>query len=140
MPNYGNIDPALEGGLFQTDDAVDSLLAADAAGIGFGKPAFVLKGDTTKVYNAAGANRTLLGVTIRSAKEAAGYAQTETVGILREGKVWVTAGAAVQANEPVFIDATTFAWTNVSTSNIVTPYVFRSNAASGALVVLDALK
>ena len=143
MPAYGSIDPALEGLVVTGEDFIDSGIAADAAGINFGRPAWAKENETDNVYNASGSGRHLLGVTIRTAKEYAGsgkYFQGESVGVLREGKVWVIAGAAVQAHQPVFLDAATGAFTNVSTSNVATPYYFRTSAASGALVLIDVTR
>ena len=143
MPAYGYIDAALEGLLVTGEDFIDSALAQDVAGIGFGKPAFVLEDDASGVYSANGAGRHLLGVTIRTAKEYAGsgqYFKGDAVGVVRVGKVWVTAGAAVLANQPAYLDATTLAWTNVATSNVATPYYFRTSASAGGLVLLDVTK
>lgn len=143
MPAYGYIDSALEGLLVTGEDFIDSTIAKDANGIGFGKPVFALEDDPSGAYAAGGAGRHLLGVSIRTAKEYAGsgqYFKGDAVGVVRVGKVWVTAGAAVLANQPAFLDATTLAWTNVATSNVATPYYFRTSASAGGLVLLDVTK
>lgn len=85
----------------------------------------------------------LVGVSIRTAKEYAGsgqYFKGEAVGFVRIGKVWVTVGAAVLSSQPAFLDASTGAWTNVSSGNVATPYYFRTSASAGGLALLDVTK
>ena len=113
----------------------------DAGGIAFGKAAFRGVGDHG--ITATPTAGTLLGITI--AHEALGliagqtadvYPQYENVGIMTQGVIWVTAGAAVADGDQAYVTAGGVL-TNVSTSNVILPgWFFDTTAASGALAKL----
>lgn len=145
MPAYGLHDAAVVGQVINIADMVDSKIAQDAAGIAFGAPVFVKKGEDRNAYNTStgGGTRYLLGVAILSQKEYAGaakYNQYDAVNVLRLGRLWVLTGnVTIQNGDAAYWDATNSVWTNVSTSNFQTPYYFRSSTSSGGLAELDVM-
>lgn len=52
MPAYGALDPAIPGQVINGTDFIDSAIVADAAGIGYGAPAFAAAGEDNKVFPA----------------------------------------------------------------------------------------
>lgn len=84
-------------------------------GIGFGLP--VQQGTADKGVLLAGALADFLGVSIRDVTLVASaaefvdkYEQYSNVGYLKKGQIWVLAGAACAAGDPVHYNATTGAW------------------------------
>jgi hypothetical protein len=124
----------------ETSDRITRTIE-DAAGIGFGVAAFRGSGDHGCTAT-VGTSATFLGVTLASStaplvagQTADTYAQYANVPIMSAGAVWVTAGEAVADGSQVYADATTGAFVDTSTSNILlTGWFFDTTAASGALV------
>jgi len=113
----------------------------DAAGIAFGKAAF--RGATDRGCTATPAAGKFMGITIADAgvvptldqTTADIYQQYATAGLLNEGVIFVTAGAAVAAGDQAYVTSAG-AITNVSSSNTLIPAKFDEAAASGAIVRL----
>jgi hypothetical protein len=112
-----------------------------ASGVGFGKAVWRGSGDHGCVTT-VGTSATFLGVTIATSALAivAGgtadtYPQYENVPIMTEGAIWVVAGEDVADGSQVYADATTGAFVDTSTSNILlTGWFFDTTATSGNLV------
>lgn len=107
----------------------------DADGVGFGIPVFQGTDDHQIVKDGT----VVRGVTVidknRPAEQGDAYVEGDTVAVMVKGVVWVTAGANVAAGEPVYLDGTTKAFTNVATDNVaVSRAIFDSSASSGELV------
>jgi hypothetical protein len=113
----------------------------DAAGIGFGKAVFRGSGDHGCTAT-VGTSATFLGVTIATSAlaltagvDADEYQQYDNVPIMSAGAIWVTAGEAVADGSQVYADASTGAFVDTSTSNILlTGWFFDTTAANAALV------
>lgn len=113
----------------------------DAAGIPFGAAAFRGSGDhgcTDTVGTAA----TFLGPVIAEpgipvlpgGVAADLFPLYESVPIMTQGAILVTAQDAVTDGAPVYVDAATGGWTDTSTDNIATDWIFDETVAAAALV------
>jgi len=110
----------------------------EAGTVGFGKPVYQGTNDrgvvTTQNANLMGftiANKTL---PVTDARPADTYAAKDSIRVKGRGKIWVTAGAAVQDRQPVYLTAAG-AITNVTTGNQAAPgWEFDDTAASGSPV------
>lgn len=113
----------------------------DAAGIAFGKPVWRGSGDhgcTATVGTAAA----FLGFTIATSAlglvagaDADEYQRYDTAAIMTAGAMWVTAGEAVTDGAQVYLDASTGAIVDTSTSNIIaTGWQFDTTGADATLV------
>lgn len=111
------------------------------SGVAFGKPVWRGSGDhgcTTTVGTAAA----FLGFTIATSAlgltagaTADTYAQYDNVPIMTLGTIWVTAGEDVADGSQVYLDASTGAIVDTSTSNVIaTGWFFDTTATSGNLV------
>lgn len=113
----------------------------DAAGIAFGKAVWRGSGDHGATAT-VGTSATFLGVTIAtsalgllSGADADEYQQYDTMAIMPAGEIWVTAGEAVADGSQVYADASTGAFVDTTTSNVLlTGWFFDTTASSGALV------
>ena len=142
---YGKIDLGLAGLKKGVGNAIVTTRAA-AEAILFGAPVFVTKGEQETAHAATGANRTILGVAISTAKEGVApfqYNVGEPVNILTRGVVLVPVADAVDANAPAYLTAAG-AWTDQANdgatppvANLATGYTFRTNAAALALAELE---
>src|SRR5690606_1110063 len=110
-----------------------------AAGIGFGLP--VAQGtDDNGVIATASATAAILGITVRERsvrpETPNKFAQYESARIMTKGVIWVKAGAAVAAGDPVYVTVATDAFVKVTgEGNVLIPNDrYDSSAASGALV------
>lgn len=69
------------------------------------------------------------------------YRDTDTVNVLRRGRVWVEATAEVAAGDAALVDVLTEGeegkFTNVAAGNIATGGVFRTAGDVGALVIVE---
>lgn len=69
------------------------------------------------------------------------YRDGDTVNVLRRGRVYVTVTASVSAGDDAYVDVETGGeegqFTNVSTDNLATGGVFRTDADSGELAVVE---
>jgi hypothetical protein len=112
-----------------------------ASGVAFGKPVWRGSGDhgcTITVGTAAA----FLGFTIATdalalvaGATADTYPQYDNVPIMTLGAMWVTAGEAVTDGAQVYLDATTAAIVDTSTSNIIaTGWFFDTTGANADLV------
>lgn len=111
-------------------------ITQDAAGTAFGKAAF--RGASATQYTGTPTAGDFLGVTIADITQAEDkYARYSNAGLLNEGVIWVTNGAAVVAfGDPVYVTPAG-AWTNVSNANVEVPgATFETSAAAGALVAI----
>lgn len=86
------------------------------------------------------------GVALHTHKEprsdlSVGYAATDTISILRKGRVWVKVNAAVVEGDSAYCVLTDLTeqglFTNVSTANIATGGKFMSSAADNGLAILE---
>jgi len=83
---------------------------SEEATLGFGLP--VSQGTADKGVTLGGSafkGVTVRDVTLRPSSEDL-YLETENVGVLRHGEIWVTVAEAVDAGDPVYYDTTTGAW------------------------------
>ena len=93
MAAYGNMDKGLPGGLIGLTEThqIDSRLAK--GNIPYGAPVFGT-GDGEQVTRTGSA---LLGVAGRTAKDTQEWKDGDSVNVVRTGKVWGVAGAALSA-------------------------------------------
>jgi hypothetical protein len=141
--SYSDTVPASYAGMVANGNtsARISRTCEDAAGIGFGKAVFRGSGDHGATAT-VGTTATFLGVTIAtsalaliSGGTADTYPQYETLNIMTAGEIWVTAGEDVADGSQVYADASTGAFVDTSTSNILlTGWFFDTTATSGNLV------
>lgn len=110
----------------------------ESATCGFGKAVYQGAADrgavTTPSANLLGFTIANKGLPVTEARPADTFIAKDNLRIKNRGKIWVTAGAAVNDRDPVFVTAAG-AITNVSTGNTAaTGWEFDDTAASGALV------
>jgi len=82
----------------------------------------------------------LIGVIPRSNRTAGKFVALDIAPVMREGQLWVMTSEAVAANAPAYLDAATGGWTDLSTNNVSTNYVFRGNTSGAGLVELEVIK
>lgn len=102
MSAYNNMEKGLPGLLFglSTTHQIDSRLAD--GDIAFGVPVFG-SGDGEQV-KAAG-DTAVLGVSARAALDSDRYVDGDAVNVCRTGKIWMEAGAAINADAEVSVNA-----------------------------------
>lgn len=112
----------------------------DAAGISFGKAAFRGSGDHGVTGTPAAA--TFMGIVIADAGQIPGVgdtadtiAQYQTVGLLTEGVIFVSASVAVADGDQAYVTSGG-AITNVSTSNTAIPAKFDATTSAAGIVPL----
>lgn len=80
----------------------------DAAGIGFGVPAF--QGQNDKGIKNSGTAAEFVGITVRDrsvSRMENGFARYDSARVMTQGSVWVLAPAAVAAGDPVVLGGVT---------------------------------
>lgn len=97
----------------------------------------VTGGTAVTVTNTASTSLVLLGVAQHKHNEEGYYTATETVDVLRAGRLWVAVSGTVLAHQRAYLTATG-AWTATASGNTGTPYWFRSNSSSG-LAILEVV-
>ena len=139
--NYPSNQPAAVAGAQATEipATIISRTVETAAGIGFGKPVAQGAADKSVV---AYAGSGFVGITLldRSATGVSGnpdaFPQYASARVITKGDVWVVAGAAVTAGQPVYLTAAGV-FTNVATDNAaIAGARWDTSAASGALAVV----
>lgn len=137
---YNERQPAAVAGMIanMNGSKVDTRIIETAAGIGFGLA--VSQGSADKGAVIGGALADFVGLTVRDVTLVHAtpdkYAQYDNAGIMSEGDMWVTAGAAVSAGDPVHYNATTGALSNTGGSGPVVGARWMTSAASGELAVV----
>lgn len=89
----------------------------DAAGIGFGVPAF--QGENDKGVTGTGTAAEFVGITVRERSlraEEDKFVQYDSVRLMTDGAVWVTAPAAVAAGDAVVLGGVTIPGARYDTS------------------------
>lgn len=134
MAAYGNMDEALQGLIYGTENNIISRIAG--VELAFGVAAFGPVGDGVKA-NLTQAGK-LLGVTVRTDKRPGVYSVGDAANIMTSGHVWVQTAEAVEANTPAYLTPAG-AWTDVATDNLATGYMFRSSVAAAGLAILEVI-
>lgn len=141
--SYSETIPAAYAGMVANGETSNRITRTieGSGGVGFGKAVWRGSGDHGCVTT-VGTSATFLGVTIATSALAltAGatadtYPQYDNVPIMTAGTIWVTAGEDVADGSQVYADATTGAFVDTTTSNILlTGWFFDTTATSGNLV------
>jgi hypothetical protein len=112
----------------------------DAAGISFGKAAFRGSGDHGVTLTPAAA--TFMGIVIADAGQVPGVGETadtiaqyQTVSLLTEGVIYVSASVAVADGDQAYVTSAGLI-TNVSTSNTAIPAKFDATTSAAGIVPL----
>jgi hypothetical protein len=112
----------------------------DAAGIAFGKAAFRGSGDHGVTLTPAAA--TFMGIVIADAGQVPGVGETadtiaqyQTVSLLTEGVIYVSASVAVADGDQAYVTSAGLI-TNVSTSNTAIPAKFDATTSAAGIVPL----
>jgi hypothetical protein len=79
----------------------------------------------------------VFGVFPRTQKLEGKYLEKENANVLRSGEIWVMTADAVVANTAAYIVAATGVWTDSSSGNVSTNYVFRSSTDGAGLARLE---
>lgn len=117
-------------------------ICATAAGIGFGLAVSDSTGRKDAVLG--GALTSFLGATIRdntlvvraSGGDVDEYQQYENMGVLRQGSIWVTAGAAVARGDAVNYNATTGVFSNTGGNGPILGARWEEGAAAGEVGII----
>lgn len=88
----------------------------------------------TQVLSCSG---TLFGAFLRTQKYPGSYEIYDVANIMREGEMWVMTADAVVANSAAYLVAATGVWTDESSGNVSTNYVFRTSTSGAALARLE---
>lgn len=136
--NYADTrDVAVNGAIANTEpNVLISRTVETAAGIGFGKP--VNQGAADHGCKVTAGTAAILGVTVmdRSTSDDT-FAEDASARIMTKGVIWVTAGEAVAAGDPVYVTASSGAWKKTEASNVAVPNArYDTSAANGELVAL----
>lgn len=110
----------------------------DAVAIGFGQPvarSATAKDDACRIF---AAGRSFLGLTIKDTTRPAtvgdAYERYSNVGILTQGVMWVTAGGACTAGNPVYWDPATLKFVDDNTKVAIPGAVFDSSGVLNDVV------
>lgn len=150
--NYPGTQPAGFPGLLADlrDQLVESFAAEGA--IPFGRAVLAGTDKQKQVVLAEAGGAVFRGVSVHthaygSATDPAGYADTQTVNVLRRGMIWVEVTEAVDIDDPAFYinapgsgdeaDAGKFTDTDDGTSVAVPSGVFRSSTDGAGLALLE---
>lgn len=148
QPNYAlTMRPAVAG--MKADMSPETIITRQvegAAGLGFGVVAVKGTGDRQVKAAAAGAayaGITLLDPTVAPLTQPTNpdqYPAGDIAQVMLKGTVWVVAGEAVAAMDPVYFVPATGALMKTATANTLIPGArWDTSAASGALAVLRLL-
>lgn len=83
---------------------------------------------------------TLLGVALRTQNVGGKYVAYDAFPVVREGEIWVMTADTVAANKAAYLVAATGIFTDESSGNVSTNYVFRSSTTGAALARLEVIK
>lgn len=115
--------------------------AWNKAGLGFtlndGAADFAVGDQFTITVSGSPASGNILGLSVRDTTlgaEKENYTQYDSVAIMDEGVMWVTAGATVTANQPVYWDPSTEKYTSTVTHIRIPQCEFDTGGALNALV------
>lgn len=106
-----------------------------AAGIAFGKPAFQGTADD----EVAVTGTAILGITVRDVTldvvNADKYVEGASAAVMTQGVIWVTAGEAVAAGDPVYVTAADGTFKKTASGNVAMANArFDTSASNGGLV------
>ena len=138
MAAYGNMEKGLPGLLFGLTNThtIDSRLASGVVPFGAVVEG-VGDGEQCKVLSEGKP----FGVAVRTALDRTEYKDKDSVNVLREGKVWVTAGETIEADKEVAFDTATGKFVSKPASTtagkVELGWFARSSASEGELVLIE---
>lgn len=131
---YGATHAAALAGMVANSEpsTVITRIVETAAGIAFGVPVF--QGTADEQVIVAAADKKFLGIAVLDpTKDGDKHNQYENIPVMTKGVIWVTAGATVEAGQPVYYVPATGVWTDVATDNILVPEARWDSSAASAL-------
>jgi len=135
--------PPSPGTIEAADFGTRTGICETAAGIGFGLVVGQGAGEKGVVLGGTLAN--FLGITVRditvrpnpTAQDS--YPQYSNVGYIQDGQIWVLAGAAVAAGNPVYYNTSTGALSNAGGIGPIVGARWVTNAAAGARAIVELM-